>query len=308
MPLTQSEALSWMIGEVRIRRVEERVTAVPHGSLLPKRIVPLVETERPWIDPFVASDGRVLLSIHSFVVESSGCVLVVDTCVGDVGDRPLPNDPTFLDRLASEIDGGLAAVDVVLCTHLHFDHVGWNTRRDEVTGELVPTFPNARYLVAATELASLDNSDDHDVGNGVLTASIEPIRAAGQLEAVALNHRITPEVRLVSTPGHTPGHVSVLIESGGESALITGDVVHNPVQFTHPDITAERFDDDSRLATQTRRGLIEKYRGTSTVLLGTHFPPPTSGYLVSHNDAVRFEPVLGDRPRTTTNKATHEST
>ena len=133
--------LQWQVGDVTIRRVEARVTAVPHGSICSGITPEVVDEHRPWINPFVTDDGRMLLSIHSFVIIDGSTTVVVDTCVGAHGDRPLPQDPHFLEQLEESIKGGLSAVDVVVCTHLHFDHVGWNTRRDHHTGELVPTFP-----------------------------------------------------------------------------------------------------------------------------------------------------------------------
>jgi len=277
--------LHWQVGEVAIRRVAARVTAVPHGSLSTGITPEQVDEHRPWIDPFVAADGRILLSVHSFVISSGPTTIVVDTCVGDHGDRPLPNDPEFPDRLAAAIDGGLEAVDVVVCTHLHFDHVGWNTRRDQTSGALVPTFPNARYLVSRAEYES-----DHD-HHGVGEVSVAPLVAAGRLDPVDADHRIDDHVRLVPTHGHSPGHVSVLVESNGERALITGDIVHTPIQFVRPDITADRFDDDPVAAISTRRRVIDGFADGSTIVLGTHFPPPTAGRVHRSADGTTsFEP------------------
>jgi glyoxylase-like metal-dependent hydrolase (beta-lactamase superfamily II) len=276
-----------------VTRVEERVVAVPHGAILSDDMPEYVEAERPWIDPFVTIDGRLLLSLHSFVIESCGLTIVVDTCVGRHGERPLPGDDAFPDRLAAAIDGGLAAVDVVLCTHLHFDHVGWNTIRDPSSGRLVPTFPSARYLVTNDELATYADHDHYAVG----PVSVDPVAAAGLLDGVEVDHRITPEVVLLPTPGHTVGHVSVLIESSGESALITGDAVHSPLQFAHPHLTAERFDTDSTGAINTRRLLVDRLVGTSTIVLGTHFAPPVAGRIVSRHGSIEFDAAdLTDKP------------
>jgi glyoxylase-like metal-dependent hydrolase (beta-lactamase superfamily II) len=283
----RDEHLCWQIGDVTVTRVEERVTAVPHGSIISELPSDLVDGQRPWVDPFVTGDARIVLSTHCFVLASGGTTVVVDTCVGDHGERPLPGDPTFGDRLDAAIDGGLAAVDVVLCTHLHFDHVGWNTRHDPDADALVPTFPNARYLVTAAELSALAADDHHDIG----PTSIEPLRALDRLDVVSPDHRLTPEVRLVPTPGHTPGHVSVLVESGGERAVITGDVAHSPIQFVHPDLTADRFDDDPALATVTRRRLIADVADGTTLVLGTHFPPPTAGRIRRTSTGTTFEPL-----------------
>lgn len=269
-------SLRWRVGEVSIERVEARTVAVPHGSISTAVTPEVVDEFRPWIDPFVTADGRIVLSLHSFVIRSGGTTIVVDTCVGDHGERPLPPDPDFGEALAAAIPGGLETVDVVVCTHLHFDHVGWNTRRDPVTGELVATFPNARYLVTQAELDALAADDHHGVG----AVSVAPLVAAGRLVPVEPDATIADGVRLVPSPGHSPGHVSVLVESAGASALITGDVVHSPLQFARPEITADRFDDDPLAATATRGVMIDRVVDRGALVLGTHFPPPTAGRVV----------------------------
>lgn len=272
--------LRWQIGDVSIERVEARVVAVPHGSISTTLTAAVVDEHRPWIDSFVTDDGRVLLSIHSFVICSAGTTIVVDTCVGDHGERPLPPDPDFGAALADAVAGGLASVDVVVCTHLHFDHVGWNTRRDPSSGDLVATFPNARYLVTRAELDALAGDDHH----GIAAISVDPLVATGRLHPTEPDAQITAEVRLLSSPGHSPGHVSVLIESQGESALITGDVVHSPLQIVRPDVTADRFDADPVAAVETRRRIVELVADTGTLVLGTHFPPPTAGRVARTTD------------------------
>jgi glyoxylase-like metal-dependent hydrolase (beta-lactamase superfamily II) len=270
--------LSWAIGDVVVTRVEESIAPVARdgGALVIGLTDDILTAERGWADPFFSrTKGHVLLSVHSFVVVDGDTTILVDTCVGPRDDQPMPGDPAFLDRLASAIDGGLDDVDVALCTHLHFDHVGWNTVLAD--GELVPTFPNARYLVSADELAALDGDETHVAGD-VASYAIAPLRAAGVLDAVTTDHRLSPSVRLLSTPGHTPGHVSVLIESGGASALITGDVAHTPIQFARPEIVSQADVDPAR-ATATRRALADRFADTPTLVLGTHFPPPTAGHL-----------------------------
>jgi len=289
MLMGEVQHLEWRVGDVIIRRVEARVTAVPHGSLCGGLTPEVVDEHRPWVDPFVADDGRMLLSIHSFVIHDGSTTMVVDTCVGAHGDRPLPQDPHHLEQLRDAIDGGLDAVNVVVCTHLHFDHVGWNTIRDASTGDLVPTFPNATYLVSRDEL---ENFADHD-HSGIAGVSVDPLVAAGCLRAVDSNHQITDSVSLVATPGHSPGHVSVAISSNGSRALITGDIVHTPIQFVRPDITADRFDSDSDQAISTRRQMIDVVADGDTLVLGTHFPPPTAGRLRRSPDGiVIFSPHL----------------
>jgi len=290
---TTSAGLSWTIGDVTIARVEESIIPLATKVLVPDVTLDQIEAARPWVDPYFADpvdDQPMLrLSIHSFVVRSQGTTVVVDTCVGPDPERSLPGDPGFADRLDAALDGGLASVDVVVCTHLHFDHVGWNTQT--VDGRVVPTFPNARYMVTRAELDQVEE-DDH---MQVREPSILPLAEAGVLDVVDLDrggaghHPITGEVGLIATPGHTDGHVSVLIRSGGREAIITGDAFHTPLQFAHPELAAWRFDRDSELSTATRRDLIRRYAGTDALFLGTHFAPPTAGRLVRKGDGVRFE-------------------
>jgi glyoxylase-like metal-dependent hydrolase (beta-lactamase superfamily II) len=275
---TTEEPLTWTVGNVAVTRVAEVVIPVPREYMVPGITDAQIDAQRPWIDPYFHDDGALLLSFHALVVESSGTTIVVDTCVGVDTPRIAPGDPTFPDRLAAVIDGGLEAVDVVLCTHLHFDHVGWNMRT--IDGRPVPTFPTARYLIGRTELDFLDTDDD---SHEVRRPSVDPLLEAGLVDVIDVAHRITDEVRTIPTPGHTPGHVAVLIESAGRTALITGDTFHTPLQLTHPELVASRFDWDTAMAAETRRQLVATYADTETLLIGTHFPPPSAGY-VRHGD------------------------
>lgn len=276
--------LTWTVGDVTVTRVEEVMTYIDATVLMPSFEPAMLEPHRDWLTPHFFSDrnDKMVLSIHSFVVVSNGTTIVVDTCVGGE-ERSLPNDTEFPGRLDAAIDGGLDAVDFVLCTHLHFDHVGWNLR--EVDGVQVPTFPNARYLFAEIEVEHT-RTDDH---MSVIEPSIDPLIDAGLADLVATDYQITDEVRLVPTPGHTPGHVSVAIESQGKTALITGDMTHTPLQFAVPELAASAFDHDSEQSTQTRRDILATYLGTDTLVLGTHFAPPTAGRLVQGDHSAIFD-------------------
>ncbi len=281
--------LRWQVGDVEITRVEERVLAVEPKYIVPGLTPAVVDPLREWAAPFVTADGRMLLSVHAFVVIDGARTIVVDTCVGPHRDRPLPGDDEFVDRLDAAIPGGLAAVTTVLCTHLHFDHVGWNTRREG--DRYVPTFPNARYLFGRDEVEYL-RSDDHLAIHDV---AIAPVVDAGQAELVDTDHRISPAVSLTPTPGHTPGHVSVRIESAGARALITGDCIHSPVQFRFPELAAEPFDWDVARSIATRQTLTSELADSGTLVLGTHFAPPTGGRVATEpGGGVRFD-TGGDR-------------
>lgn len=288
--------LSWQIGAVSITRIEETITSLPTKVLVPDVTEEHLDRHRDWVAPYFepsTDDGPMLrLSIHSFVVQSGETTIVVDTCVGADPERSLPGDPTFADRLEDTLPEGLDGVDVVVCTHLHFDHVGWNTR--VVDGVAVPTFRNARYLVTRAEMDEVE-ADDH---MAVREPSIVPLRQAGLLDLIDVDprsgHQLTDEVVLIATPGHTAGHVSVLIESEGRSALITGDAFHSPIQVAHPELAAWRFDSDSDQSTATRVSLIDRFVDSETLVLGTHFAPPTAGRFRRGEETVWFEAVSAE--------------
>jgi len=271
---TDEPALTWTVGPVTVTRVVEGTTEFSARMFLPALTEAQIEAVGAWATPYLNDDKRrLLLSVHSFVVQTPESTIVVDTCVGTHQPRAMGTDPTFLDRLSAAIPGGRDAVDAVVCTHFHFDHVGCNTI--EVDGELVPTFPNARYLVSDVELtATLD--DDH---MDVVAQSVQPLIDADVLDGVAPDHRIDAWTALVPSPGHSPGHVCVAIDTDTGSALITGDAFHSPLQFTYPAVSAEIADHDSAEATRTRERLVAELTDTDTIVLGTHFPTPTAGHL-----------------------------
>jgi glyoxylase-like metal-dependent hydrolase (beta-lactamase superfamily II) len=280
--------MQWKIGDVTVTQVRESLTALAPQGLIPDAEPAVLEANASWLRPhFVDDDGNLTLSIHALVVQSQGRTIVVDTCVGD---RPVPGFDAmsfrgtgFLDAFGAEgftVEG----VDTVLCTHLHFDHVGWNTRL--VDGRWVPTFPNARYLFARLDYEYWDGGAE---GSAItFDDAVRPVMAAGLADLVETDHRITDEVWLEPTPGHTPGHVSVRISSQGHDAVITGDLVHHPVQFVAPQWTMVA-DDDAARASATRVEFRTRYADTATRIFGTHFGGPSCGHLRRDGEGWRFE-------------------
>ena len=278
----------WRIGAAMITRIVEIEGPSP-GTFLFDEATPERLLQHAWLKPrFLTDDGRTIASIHAFVVESEGRTIVVDTCVGNDKQRAPKNWHMRQGRfLADFAEAGFLRenVDTVLCTHLHVDHVGWNTMR--VEGRWVPTFDNARYLFARTEFehwSAKAEGQDRDVQED----SVRPIFDAGVADLVAMDFRITPEVRLEPTPGHTPGHVSVRIVSRGEEAVITGDLMHHPVQCAEPQ-WASRFDVDAEAARQTRLAFLKRHADRPVLVLGTHFATPTAGRIVRDGAAFRFD-------------------
>lgn len=280
--------LSWQIGDVSVTRVLELELPTPAQGLLADAT--LDELRRmPWLFPHFASEaGELKLSVHALVVRTSDMTLVVDTCFGNdkpralLGGRPLQTG--FLDAMR-EAGCPPEAVDAVVCTHLHVDHVGWNTMR--IDDQWVPTFPNARYLIGRREFEHWTKAGA-DEQQAILGDSVQPIFDAGLAELVEMNHRISAELRLVPTPGHAPGHVSVMIESKGERALITGDMLHHPCQFGRPD-WSPAFDSDPVAGANMRRAVMEEVAGEPVLVIGTHFAAPTAGRVLRDGEAFRFD-------------------
>ena len=232
---------SWTVGDVRITKVPQMTWHIPLYGLVPEATGDACAR----VAPGLLDDGVADISLHGLVVEAGDRRILVDTCAGhdETADRILGvvrNFGSITDH-EGDVRGAVVAagwvpedIDTVLCTHLHFDHVGGNLADGE------PAFPAARYVFSGDEWAfwATNESDDQ---YGSVDSSIRPLVDGGVADLVDLDHVVTDELRLVPTPGHTPGHVSVLIESSGEQAVITGDLAHHPVELVEP-----RVDDGRR--------------------------------------------------------------
>jgi glyoxylase-like metal-dependent hydrolase (beta-lactamase superfamily II) len=229
------------------------------------------------------------MSIHTFAVEAPGRRIIVDTCLGnDKENRRIPHwnnrQGPFLTDLA---EAGFApeSIDTVLCTHLHVDHVGWNTTKRD--GKWVPSFPRARYLMGRTEYLHWSSETAREDMRHVLADSVTPILESGLATLVETDHRICDEISLLPTIGHTPGHVSVCIRSRGEEALITGDFLHHPCQIAHPgwDTTA---DTDPAQGIRTRHEMFARLADRPVLVIGTHFAGATAGHIVRDGATYRL--------------------
>lgn len=280
--------MHWTIGDVRVTKVVEHELPIPLNGLLVD--VPAEASGRHgWLKPdFLDDDGLARLSIHGLVIDTGERRILVDTCVGNLREGLVfpPAESTFIESLASA-GYAIEDIDTVVCTHLHFDHVGWNTRL--VDGKWVVTFTNARYLIGRVEWEhwSVTDGDYSNVGD-----TVRPVVKSGAADLVEVDHQICPQVRLVSTPGHTPGHVSVVIESGGQRAVITGDMAHHPIQFAEPDIAAPA-DSDSPTAAKTRRMFLAEREQDRALVIGTHFGGPTAGRIVADGETWRLVAEAG---------------
>jgi glyoxylase-like metal-dependent hydrolase (beta-lactamase superfamily II) len=278
----------WKIGDVTITRVVEMETTSKATFVLKDGSPENIRTV-PWLRPhFANADGKVIMSVHAFVIESPGHRMIVDTCIGNDKRRAFPGwNMLQLPFLADLEKAGFArdSIDRVLCTHLHVDHVGWNTML--VDSKWKPTFPRARYLIGRKEWEHWSKASEPDTRE-LLDDSVRPVFDAGLADLVESDARITDEIRLEPTPGHTPGHHSVRISSRGQEAVITGDLMHHPVQMAHPE-WGSHFDSDFNEAITTRRAFLERYGDQPILVLGTHFATPSAGRIVRDGDAWRLE-------------------
>jgi len=287
------------IGTFSVGRVAElQFAPFAAREFLPAATQEMVEEARRALPGRITDDGRVVMSFHSFVLRTGRHTILIDTCCG----KERPGREQFnkgrLDYL-----GGLAALGVkpedvthVMCTHLHWDHVGWNTRL--VDGQWVATFPNARYVMAKREYDYWDGvyakakgrSDDiHALG---FEDSVLPIVRAGKAVLVADDFELDKGISIEPCHGHSPGHVVVNVASGAAKGVLIGDAIHHPMQLLFPDLSS-RADFDMNASRVSRRALIEKHADTDTIVLPHHFATPSCGRIVRAGKAFAFKFIEG---------------
>ena len=281
-------------GDITVDRIVElEVPFADALSFLPGLQPDILEEHRSWLVPgALTPQGQLIFCFQSYIVRTPHHTILIDSCVGNHKNRNafpamhMKSDETYMRALAS---AGLTVddIDFVLCTHLHFDHVGWNTRLED--GRWVPTFPNARYLFAQREYAHW--TEQHSKAPVACIAdSVLPIVEAKQAELVRSDHALDDHVRLLPTPGHTPDHFSVCLGRGRDDAIITGDVIHSPLQARYPELSM-RADFDPKQAAVTRRGVLERCCDTDTLCCTAHFPTPSVGRIRPWDSGFRCEPV-----------------
>lgn len=280
--------LKWKIGEVEIVQIVE----MEGGELIQSTIksaTPENIQKIDWLYPhFANKEGTFKSLVQSFLIRSEGKNILIDTCNGN--DKNRPTCPTwgnlhtdFLNRLQN-----IGDIDIVVCTHLHFDHVGWNTRLEN--GIWVPTFPNTKYLFVKEEYDYWQQKPDKEFEDDKLAFddSIAPIMKAGLGQLVRSDYKLDSHISLIPTPGHTPGHIRIAIESQGKHALISGDFIHHPSQIAHPEWTMDA-DSLPDKALETRQKILSEIADTDTLLIGTHFANPVAGRVVGSNNGFIFK-------------------
>jgi len=286
----------YKLGELEIHRaIESEVPIFDTFSFFPDATKEVVEANKDWLMPrYIDPETiEVILCIQSYVIKTSHHTILVDTCVGNHKSRParpswhMQNAP-FIEELA-RVGVHPEEVDFVLCTHLHVDHVGWNTKL--LDGRWVPTFPNAKYIFSRNEFelwaARYEKGETVPVPL-VYEDSVLPIVEAGQAIIVEDTHQIDDGMWLEPAPGHTPGHVMLNLKSGEETALMSGDVIHHPLQLIRPDWSS-RACEDPHLSAVSRTKMLERIADTNTLLCPAHFGSPTMGHVISHaTDGFRY--------------------
>ncbi len=270
----------YRVGDATVTKVTERHLSLKASTLFSQFDPEVITEHRPWLagDHLDASEENLLLSVHTWVVRIGGRTILVDTGIGNHKDRPFGAifhqlDTPFLQRLAL---AGVSPddVDLVLHTHLHVDHVGWNTRLHE--GKWVPTFPNARYVFPTVEREFYD-TDAAASRRIVFEDSVLPVIEAGLADEIgAQGGEYLPGIRFKPTPGHSPGHMSIEIESAGECAIFTGDVWHHPLQVYRPHWNS-MFCADHEGATRSRRWLLDRAAQKNALLFTPHFAGTSAG-------------------------------
>ena len=251
---------------------------MPVLDMLPALTPELLAENRHWqpkgaLDP----DDFVRLSIHSYIVKTPHHTILIDSCLGNDKPRPRPEwsmrtGTNYMEALAAT---GLTVedIDYVMCTHLHVDHVGWNTRL--LNGEFVPTFPNARYVFGAEEHSYWQSADMANA-NAVYRDSVLPIVERGRADLVDYDFQLGDHVRILPTPGHTVGHVAFCLGKKSDELVFSGDLMHVPLQTRYPELSFVR-DMDQPKAAMTRRAFLERFCDTKTLCCSGHFPAPSVG-------------------------------
>ena len=274
-------SLKFTAGDLIIHRIiEQETTFLPALDLFPQLSPDLLAQNRDWMRKAGAIDetDTLILCFQSYVVRTPHHTILIDSCIGN--DKPRPLRPKWNMKTDDTYMRGLKAagvsvedIDFVMCTHLHVDHVGWNTRMEG--GRWVPTFPKARYIFGKTEY---DYWSEQNAKAPVppFGDSVLPVVEAKRADIVGDDFAVGDHLRILPTPGHTPGHVAFAFGRAKDDAVFVGDMMHTPLQLRHPELSP-RFDVDPARAAVTRKNFLEHYCDTNTLCCTAHFPSPSTG-------------------------------
>jgi glyoxylase-like metal-dependent hydrolase (beta-lactamase superfamily II) len=284
------------LGRMTVQKVLEMESGPPMPLILPgitpQDLAHLATWYRDDTLGPTAEQSAFMMSMHSYVLQLDGLTVLVDACNGDHKQRSIPDvDRRQTPYLANLAKLGLTTddIDLVLCTHLHFDHVGWNTRLEN--GRWVPTFANARYLFSRRDFEHFGKQELENDNLRAFRDSVLPVYEAGRAELVeehsVVHRQIGDGLWLEPAFGHSPGNFSVLAECGGERAIFWGDVIHHPVQLIRPELKMS-FDGDPEMARETRRRTITRAVEEALVCFPAHFRDPSAGRVLRDGDVYRY--------------------
>jgi glyoxylase-like metal-dependent hydrolase (beta-lactamase superfamily II) len=282
-------SLKFSAGDLTIYRIiEQEVPFFPALELLPDLTPERLAENRDWLKKAGAIDDNdvLILCFQSYIVKTPHHTILIDSCIGNDKQRPArPNwhqktDDNYM-RALKAAGFSVSDIDYVMCTHLHVDHVGWNTRMEN--GRWVPTFPKARYVFGKSEY---DYWHEQNAKAEVppFADSVLPVVEAKRAEFAGDDFAIGDHARILPTPGHTPGHVAFTFGKGKDDAVFAGDLIHSPLQTLYPELSP-KFDVDPKQAAVTRRSFLERYCDTNTLCCTAHFPSPSSGKIKRKGNA-----------------------
>jgi glyoxylase-like metal-dependent hydrolase (beta-lactamase superfamily II) len=288
-------SLKFSVGDFTIHRaIEQEIPFFPALELLPQLTPELLAENRTWLRQAGALDEAdvLILCFQSYIVRTPHHTILIDSCIGNDKPRParpkwhMKTDDTYMRALAA---AGVTPddIDYVMCTHLHVDHVGWNTRLEN--GRWVPTFPKARYVFGKGEF-DYWTEQNKKAEVPPFADSVLPVVEADRAEIVGNDFAIGDHVRILPTPGHTPGHVAFALGKGRDNAVFCGDLMHTPLQTLYPELSP-KFDVDPGEAAVTRRSFLERYCDTDTLCCTAHFPSPSVGKIKRKGNAFTCEAV-----------------
>jgi glyoxylase-like metal-dependent hydrolase (beta-lactamase superfamily II) len=291
-------------GEISVQKVLDGIENFRATIAFPEINLDLFHQHRDWISPFYDFNSEtILISMHSYIIRTPKMTAVVDTCIGNnkyrIGNGPIYQankdvlshwnlrNSSYLENL---ISAGVhpEEVDYVMCTHMHADHVGWNTKLEN--GKWVPTFPNAKYLFSPIELKAMQEQTDNPFDEYirlVFEDSVLPVIESGQSVMMDNDFDLGRGINILPSPGHSPGHYCIELQSKNSQGIITGDIFHNPIQVNYPHWTT-MFCDNKEQANETRIKLVDDLIDSETIILAAHFAGTTAGKIISESNNKKF--------------------
>jgi glyoxylase-like metal-dependent hydrolase (beta-lactamase superfamily II) len=274
-------SLKFSVGDFTVHRIiEQETTFLQANDALPTLTSEVLAENREWLQKTGALDANdtLILCFQSYIIKTPHHTILIDSCIGNDKPRPLrpkwnmKTDDAYMRALAAS-GFSVGDIDFVMCTHLHVDHVGWNTRLEN--GRWVPTFPKARYVFGKTEFDHW-SKENAKAEVAPFADSVLPVVEAKKAEIVTNDYSVGDHIRILPTPGHTPGHVAFTLGRTKDEAVFAGDLIHTPLQLRYPELSP-KFDIDPKQAATTRRSFLERYCDTDTLCCTAHFPSPSTG-------------------------------